>query len=354
MIDSAANEANEEQIQTPIQGLKVLITSDQTQDELLSKLANLEVEVEWQKLPESLKNQEETFTFRHVKSAFDYAEEKGFDLVIAIDSVSNKFAIGARKATDGGFMLFNIHHTSLLLSKLILENHGSLSCKKSIFITDALDKLFAKHQAQISTFAVLLSPLSEQESFLKAEENETLFISENQEIQLKGQSDSLGYLLSRLIHAAKKSKTEGQTLFDQLIGIYQEFGFQREKNLAVSIEEPTQKAFFKKIMARLKKKPPRTLGMTEIVSIEDLSTGTLKNLLSGRIVPSKSPLAPALQIQLSGSPRILIFPQGDRINFFFTSQGRQINKDNFSTINQQLDQQVVKLIAEINRLGLES
>ncbi len=354
MIETATSEATQEQPQTLLDGLKVLITSDQPQDELVSKLANLEVEVQWQKIPESLKNLEETFTFRHVKPAFDFAEQQGLDLVIAIDSNSNKFSVGVRKSIDGGFMLFNIHHTSLLLAKLILENHGALSCKKSIFITDLLDKLFAKYQAPVTTLATLSSPLSEQESFLKSEEDETLFISENQEIQLKGQNDSLGYLLSRLLMASKKTKAENQTLFDLLIGIYQELGFQREKNLAVSIEEPSQKAFFKKIMARLKKKPPLTLGMNEIVSIEDLSNGSLKNLLSGRIVPSKSPVAPALQIQLSSSTRILIFPQGDRINFFFTSQGRQINKDNFSTISQQLDQQVVKLIAEINRLGLEN
>jgi hypothetical protein len=251
-------------------------------------------------------------------------------------------------------MLFNIHHTSLLLAKLLLENHSKLNCKRSIFITDLLDKLFANHQASVSTFAHLTSPISGQETFLKSEENETLFISENQEIQLKGQNDSIGYLLSRLLIAAKKAKTENKTLFDDLVGIYQEHGFQREKNLAVSIEEPSQKAFFKKIMTRLKKKPPLTLGMTEIVSIEDLSNSTLKNLLSGRIVPSKSPVAPALQVQLSSAIRILIFPQGDKINFFFTSQGRQINKDNFSKLGQELDQQVVKLIAEINRLGRDN
>lgn len=354
MIESTTSDMTLEQTLPFTAGLKVLITSDEIQDELVSKLADLEVEVLWQKIPESLKNLEETFTFRHVKPAFDFAEEQGLDLVIAIDSNTNKFSVGIRKSSDGGFMLLNVHHTSLILAKLILEIQVALSCKKSIFITDLLDKLFAKYQAPMTTLAHLSGPLAEQESFLKAEEGETLFITENQEIQLKGQNDSLSYLLSQLLIAAKKAKSENQTLFDLLIGIYQEFGFQREKNLAVSIEEPSQKAFFKKIIARLKKKPPLTLGMNEIVSIEDLSNGTLKNLLSGRIVPSKSPVAPALQIQLSSATRILIFPQGDRINFFFTSQGRQINKDNFSTISQQLDQQVVKLIAEINRLGLEN
>lgn len=354
MIDSAVNEEIQEQNLSNTEGLKVLITSDQPQDDLVTKLANLEVDVQWQKIAEPLTGLEDTFTFRHLKPVFESAEKNGIDLVIAVDSTYDKFTLGVRKTLEGNFILLNIHHTSLILAKLLLENHGSLSCKKSIFITDLLDKLFLKFQAPITTIANLPTPLKNQESFLLSEPDETLFFSENQEIILKGQNDSLGYLLSRIIMQAKKAKSDGKTLFDSLIGIYNDFGFQREKNLAVSIEEPSQKVFFKKIIARLKKKPPLTLGMTEIISIEDLSNGTLKNLLSGRIVPSQSPSANALQIQLGNNSRFLIFPTEQKINFFFTSQGKLIKKDDFTTLNQQFDQRVVKLLSEINRLGLEN
>ncbi len=97
-----------------------------------------------------------------------------------------------------------------------------------------------------------------------------------------------------------------------------------------------------------------TLGMTEITSIEDLSNGTLKNLLSGRIIPSHSPTANALQVQLGNNSRFLIFPTEQKINFFFTSHGKLIKKDDFTTLSQQFDQRVVKLLSEINRLGLEN
>lgn len=354
MIDSVVNEEIQVQNLSNTDGLKVLIASDQPQDELVSKLVNLEVEVEWQKIAEPLTGLEDTFTFRHLKPVFEYAEKNGIDLVIAVDSTYDKFTLGVRKTLEGNFILLNIHHTSLILAKLLLENHGSLSCKKSIFITDLLDKLFLKFQAPITTIANLPTPLKDQESFLISEPDETLFFSENQEIILKGQNDSLAYLLSRIVIQAKKVKSENQTLMDSLIGIYNDFGFQREKNLAVSIEEPSQKAFFKKIIARLKKKPPLTLGMTEIISIEDLSNGTLKNLLSGRIVPSNSPSANALQIQLGNNSKFLIYPTEQKINFFFTSQGKLIKKDDFTTLNQQFDQRVVKLLSEINRLGLEN
>lgn len=354
MTSSAVNEQIQEQIPSNTERLKVLVTSDQPRAELEAKLANLEVDVIWQKIAQPLSGLEDTFTFRHLKPVFDEADKAGADLVIAVDSTLDKFTLGVRKLMTGNFILLNIHHTSLILAKLLLENHGSLSAKKSIFITDLLEKLFAKQEAPITTIATLPSPLMEQEAFQESDTAETLFISENQEIILKGQNDSLGYLLSRLVQAAKKAKMENKTLFDSLITIYNDFGFQREKNLAVSIEEPSQKVFFKKIIARLKKKPPLTLGMTEIISIEDLSNGTMKNLLSGRIVSSQSPSANALQIQLGNNSKILIFPTEQKINFFFTSQGKLIKKDDFNTLNTQFDQRVIKLLSEINRLGLEN
>lgn len=350
---SAINEEIQDQVEGNTERLKVMITSDQQMTDLETKLANLEVDVQWHKIAQPLNGMEDTFTFRHLKPVFDIAEKADMDLVIAVDSTLDKFTLGVRKIQGGNFILFNIHHTALVLSKLLLENHGSLSFTKSIFITDLLDKLFAKFQVPVTTIGALTSPLVEQEAFLSTETDETLFISENQEILLKGQNDSLGYLLSRIVMAAKKAKGENKTLFDSLIGIYNDLGFQREKNMVVSIEEPSQKAFFKRIIARLKKKPPMTLGMTEIISIEDLSNSTIKNLLSGRIVPSQSPVANALQIQLGNNSKILIFPTEQKINFFFTTQGKLIKKDDFNTLNTQFDQRVIKLLSEINRLGQE-
>ncbi|GAA0881217.1 hypothetical protein GCM10009119_41870 [Algoriphagus jejuensis] len=354
MTSSAITEEIQEKNPSNTERLRVLITSDVPMKELEVKLANLEIDVSWQKIAQPLTGLEDTFTFRHLKPIFDEAGKSGIDLVIAVDTNYDKFTLGVRKLIEGNFILLNIHHTSLILARLLLENHDSLSLKKSIFITDLLDKLFAKSEGPVSTIANLPSPLAEQEAFMEEETAETLYISENQEIILKGQNDSLGYLLSRILLAAKKAKSENKTLFDTLINIYNDYGFQREKNLAVSIEEPSQKAFFKKIIARLKKKPPLTLGMTEIISIEDLSNGTLKNLLSGRTMASQSPPANALQVQLGNNSRFLIFPTEQKINFFFTSQGKLIRKDDFTTLNQQFDQRVVKLLSEINRLGLEN
>ncbi len=354
MASSIPKEETQEQNPGNTERLKVLITSGLPMAELEAKLANLEVEVSWRKIAEPLSGLEDTFTFRHLKPVFTEAEKNGVDLVIAVDTDYDRFTLGVRKLLGGGFILLNIHHTSLILAKLLLESESGLSLQKSIFITDLLERLFAKYQAKATTLAALPSPLRDQDAFVQEGSSGTLYISENQEIILKDQDDSLGYLLSRIVLAAKKAKSENRTLFDYLITIYNDFGFQREKNLAVSIEEPSQKVFFKKIIARLKKRPPLTLGVTEIISIEDLSNGTLKNLLSGRTMASQSPPANALQIQLGNNSRFLIFPTEQKINFFFTSQGKLIRKDDFTTLNQQFDQRVIKLLSEINRLGLEN
>lgn len=354
MTSSPAQQTEtQDQSAATIERLKVLITSDQPMKKLETKLANLEVDLSWQKIPQTLGGLEDTFTFLQLKPVFEEAEQSGADLVIALDTEYNRFTLGVRKFVDGKFILLNIHHISLLLARLLLENQGALNAKRSIFVTDLLDKLFAARQGQIEMLANLPSPLEEQEAFQQAGNGDTLFVSENQEIILKGQKDSLGYLLSQLVLAAKKAKSENRSLFETLLGIYHDYGFQREKNLSVSTEDATQKAFFKKIFNRLKKKPPLLIGMTEIISIEDLGSGTLKNMLSGRTVASQSPGAEALLVQLANNTRFLMFPTEQKVNFFFISQGKLIRRDDFTTLNQQFDQRVVKLLSEINRLALE-
>jgi hypothetical protein len=47
-----------------------------------------------------------------------------------------------------------------------------------------------------------------------------------------------------------------------------------------------------------------------------------------------------------------MLPKGDKVFFFFTSEGRTVSAEEIGKIYQSYDQQVVKLLSEINRLGL--
>ncbi|MEB2785229.1 hypothetical protein [Algoriphagus persicinus] len=334
-------------------GFKVLFTSRSPITQLIGNLQNFEIETEWLPLTGESNTINEGFTYPILKSAFEYAVESQADLLIAVDPDLNLFAVGVRKFVNSSFVLLNIHQLTLLLTKLLLENHAGMELHRSLLIAEVAEKLFTYENLPIKTYAELKSPLETSSSLLAIPDG-ALIVSENQELLLKGHRNSLEYLLGSLILESKKLKARSLTLFETMVQIYQSHGYQREKLFSVSLEGHGQKQFYKKIFEKLRKKPPGSLGMYELVSIEDLHNGTIKNLLSGRIIPSDSPYASAIQIQLSNQVRFLMYPQDKKVYFLFISTGKEVSIEEFGRINQQYDRQVLKLIHEINRLGLSS
>ncbi len=331
--------------------LKVIFTSINPIASLIEPLKNLEIQAEWIPLVKSGEAEEDSFTFSTLKSTFDAAQEQEADLVIAVDSDSNFFSIGVRKFANSNFLLLNIHQLTVLLSNILLENHSEFDLYRSLLITSAADKLFEKRNLGIRILSEIKSPIAEIPEYDKIPDG-SLIISDQQELELKGQRDSMSYLLSRIIDEAKKEANRDRTLFEKLIEIYQTIGYQREKLLSVSTEGTNQKQFFKKIFEKFRKKPPVNLGFADLIAVEDLQNGSLKNLLSGRIVASRLPYTQGLQVYLTNQIRFLMLPKGDKVFFFFTSEGRTVSAEEIGKINQAYDQQVVKLLSEINRLGL--
>lgn len=332
-------------------GYKVLFTSKLPISELINNLYNLEIGTEWFPLNDSQNAIRDGFTCPILKTAFEHADKSGADLLIAIEPELNMFAVGVRKFVNSGFVLLNIHQLTLLVSKLLMENHAGMEFHRSLLIAEAAEKLFEHQGLPIKTYPKLESPLETSADSSDIPEG-ALIVSENQELLLKGQRNSLEYLLGRLILEGKKLKNRDQTLFNVLIDSYQSHGYQREKLWSVSLDGPGQKQFYKKIFDRLRKKPPVSLGMFDLVSIEDLQNGSLKNLLSGRIMPSKAPYAEAIQVQLNNQVRFLMFPKAKKVYFLFISSGKEISIEEIGRINQQYDQQVIKLMQEINKFGL--
>lgn len=329
---------------------KVLFTSREPIPQLIAHLQNLEIATEWIPLENPPNSIEEGFTFPILKSSFDQGVEIQADLVVAVEPETGIFSLGVRKFVNSTFVLFNIHQLTLLLSKLLLENHAGMELHRSIFISDLPDKLFSQQNLTAKVYADLSSPLDKNPALLTIPDG-TLIVTENQEILLKGQRNSMEYLLGRIILESKKVKDKQETLFDILIKVYQDYGYQREKLMSVSMEGPNQKQFFKKIIEKFRKKSPKSLGLADVVKLEDLHNGTVKNLLSGRIVPSGLPFAPAIQVFLNNQVRFLMYPKNGKVYFLFVSEGKVMSTEELGRINQQYDQRVLKLIAEINRLG---
>lgn len=347
--DNQTTTIEAEEIET-INNLKILIACSSAEESSINKILSFGVEAERFPLSESLQNPQDSFSMKHLKSAIDYAQEGGFDSVLAIDSKLNKLALAVRKSPKDPFVLLSFHQLSTLLSALLLEDHENLSCEKSVFITETVNKIFDRAEKSVKTLAELVSPLSEYPNLKSVAGEEVLYLSDHQEILLGGQENSLDYLISRLVlteidlHAAKKS------LFDKLMELYQSYGFRKEKLMTGDMSSPSQKKFFAKIMDTLKKKTPEMIGGSAILSVTDMVKGTSKSKISGRVTPSEYPEMNAVKVFLSNGVSFIITPNGEKIIYFLVIEGQLSKKEEYAKVNAAYDARMVKFIGELNRV----
>lgn len=347
--DNQTTTIEAEEIET-IKNIKILIACSSEEGDSINKILNLGIEAERFALSESLQNPQDSFSMKHLKSALEYAHEGDFDSVLAIDSKLNKMALAVRKSPKDPFILLSFHQLSTMLSVLLLEDHQNLSCEKSIFITETINKIFEKAEKSVTTHAELLSPLSENPNLKSVEGEEVLYLSENQEILLSGQENSLDYLIGRLLSAEIELHASKKTLFDKLIEIYQSYGFRKEKLMTGDMSSTSQKKFFAKIMDTLKKKTPEMIGGSAILSVTDLAKGTSKSKISGRVTPSEYPEMNAVKVFLSNGVSFIITPVGEKIIYFLAIEGSLSKKEEYAKVNAAYDARMVKFIGELNRV----
>lgn len=347
--DNQTTTIEAEEIET-IKNLKILIACSSAEEDSINKILSLGIEAERFELTEPLQNSQDAFSMKHLKSALEFAQEGGFDSVLAIDSQQNKFALAVRKSPKDTFILLSFHQLSSLLSVLLLEDHPNLTCEKSIFVTETINKIFERAEKTVKTLAELVSPLNENSNLKPGEGEDVLYLSENQEILLSGQKDSLDYLIGRLLSAEIELHAAKKTLFDKLMEIYQSYGFRKEKLMTGDMSSPSQKKFFTKIMDTLKKKTPEMIGGSAILSVTDMVKGTSKSKISGRVTPSEYPEMNAVKVFLSNGVSFIITPAGEKIIYFLVVEGPLSKKEEYPKVSSAYDARMVKFIGELNRV----
>lgn len=342
----------ETQIKTTMRPLKVLIASAAKDTALVTQVKNMEMDAQHFALSEKLKSPADTFTLRHVKDALREAEANAFDIMIAVEPAFNKFAVAVRDSELDTFKLFTIHELSSLITSILLETHQHLHGVKSMFITEMIDKLFRHAGRHCTIVAELLSPVPETVLGQSSDTNELLCITENHEIILTGQANSLVYLIGRLLLKESQLHSRQETLFDLLVQLYKTHGYSKEKLLKVDMTTPSQQKYFTNMLHALRKNPPERFGGVPIVSITDLEKGISQNLISGRKAKVQWPEMNGVRVILSHGLSLLMTPREEKMFYFAIIEGSLITKPEYQNANRSADERIMKFIENINKVQL--
>ena len=120
-----------------------------------------------------------------------------------------------------------------------------------------------------------------------------------------------------LCEAAAYYKTQGKTLWDAMIEMYEQFGYYKDDIKAVTMKgiEGLQK--IQDIMNSLRQNPPAEFAGHKVVAVRDYKADTIKNLETGEVTPTGLPNSNDLYYELTNDAWVFVRQSGTEPKFKF-------------------------------------
>ena len=129
-----------------------------------------------------------------------------------------------------------------------------------------------------------------------------------------------------LCEAAAYYKTQGKTLWDAMIEMYEQFGYYKDDIKAVTMKgiEGLQK--IQDIMNSLRQNPPAEFAGHEVVAVRDYKADTIKNLETGEVTPTGLPNSNVLYYELTNDAWVCVRPSGTepKVKFYYGVKGTSL------------------------------
>ena len=129
-----------------------------------------------------------------------------------------------------------------------------------------------------------------------------------------------------LCEAAAYYKTQGKTLWDAMIEMYEQFGYYKDDIKSVTMKgiEGLQK--IQDIMNSLRQNPPAEFAGHKVVAVRDYKADTIKNLETGEVTPTGLPNSNVLYYELTNDTWVCVRPSGTepKVKFYYGVKGTSL------------------------------
>ena len=129
-----------------------------------------------------------------------------------------------------------------------------------------------------------------------------------------------------LCEAAAYYKTQGKTLWDAMIEMYEQFGYYKDDIKSVTMKgiEGLQK--IQDIMNSLRQNPPAEFAGHKVVAVRDYKADTIKNLETGEVTSTGLPNSNVLYYELTNDAWVCVRPSGTepKVKFYYGVKGTSL------------------------------
>lgn len=266
--------------------------------------------------------------------ALKLAKEKNADVVLATDPDADRLGIYALDTKTGEYVPFTGNMSGMLIAEYIMRERTATNTMpenpalvKTIVTTNMADGIAAKYQARLIEVLTGFKYIGEQiKWFEESGSNHYVFGLEESYGCLAGtharDKDAVVAVMC-LCEVAAWCKKNGITVWDQMLKLYEEYGYYKEDLYTITLKGIDGSKQIAAIMEKLRANPPKEFGELKVIRMRDYENDKILNLETGEETGTGLPQSNVLYFDLNNDSWCCARPSGTepKIKFYMGVKG---------------------------------
>ena len=285
--------------------------------------------------------------------ALKLAKEKDADLVLATDPDADRLGVYCKDTKSGEYVTFTGNMSAMLIAEYILGQKRANNTMpenpvlvESIVSTDMAKAIAKAYDVQLVEVLTGFKYIGEQMlKYEKSGEKNYVFGFEESYGCLPGtyaRDKDAPAAVCMLCEVAAFYKSQGKTLWDGMIDMYEKYGYYREGIATMTLKGIDGAAQIQQIMDRARQSTPAKLGAFDVLAVRDYKADTRKDLKTGEVTATGLPSSNVLYYELSDNAWCCVRPSGTepKIKFYVGVKGDTL--DGADQMLEELKAEVLK------------
>ena len=289
--------------------------------------------------------------------ALKLAKEVDADIVLATDPDADRLGVYSKDTKTGEYQSFTGNMSAMLIAEYILSQrqekgllHKNGAFVKTIVSTNMADSIAKEYNLKLIEVLTGFKFIGEQIKFFEQQGTyEYEFGFEESYGCLVGtharDKDAIVAVMA-LCEAAAYYKNKGLTLWDQMINIYEKYGYYKEGQVAITMKGAEGAGKIAKMMDDLRNNTPSKIGNWTVLEARDYKKDECVNMVTGDKHSTGLPDSNVLYYDLSDNAWCCARPSGTepKIKFYMGVKGSSI--EDAAAKEEALKKAVMELVGQ--------
>ncbi|MBR1865329.1 MAG: phospho-sugar mutase [Lachnospiraceae bacterium] len=291
--------------------------------------------------------------------ALKLANEKDADLVLATDPDADRLGVYVKDAKSGEYITLTGNMSGCLLAEYEISQKQALDGSlppdgaliKTIVTSNLADEIAKAYHIRLIEVLTGFKYIGQQ--ILN-------FETTGKGTYLFGFEESYGCLIGThardkdaivatmaLCEAAAYYKSQGKTLWDAMLDLYEKYGYCIDAIQSISLKGIEGLEKIQSIMDTLRKNPPAKIGRYEVTSARDYRADTIQNLATGEVTATGLPSSNVLYYDLTEDAWLCVRPSGTepKVKFYYGVKGTSL--EDADRLSKELGEAVLAMIDQM-------